>query len=224
MPLLTTLYCTDEDIAVRAAGDYLVLVPRDQVVARSSGASSSGWVVAGSIDYAARGVKAGHVVKLWGAKATPAGTSFGLESSPSLVAVASVATTNLTTRRKGLETGQGEPLGTFSAIEVEVVTLVPQIEDATFDLQQRFGIDEVVPGATSADLYKIRELRQACVLMVLHKLYLAQARQSAKPDDFTAKAKAYAWEVNDVLGRLALHFGATRDEQPAVQRFGRVTR
>lgn len=223
-------YCTDEDIAIRAAGDFVVVVPRDQVVAAGADGvlSGSSWVLSSAsvANFATRGVTPGQMVKLWGAKGTPAGAAFGPESAADLFAVDAVSGATLTLRRKGLASGQGQPPSAIglTGVGFSVVTLYPQIEDASFEIQQRYGIDDAVVGSATADLYKVRELRQATTLTVLHRLYLAMARDSSKPDDFARKASVLRHELSDVLALVALHWGPTGDDRPASIRYGRVTR
>lgn len=223
-------YCTEEDIAIRAAGDFLVVVPRDQVSARAAdGAIGAGtWVLTSATvgSFAARGVLPGQVVKVWGAKGTPAGSAFGPESAADLFVVDAVAGASLTLKRKGLASGQGEPPSAvaLTGVGFAVLTLYPQIEDASFELQQRYGIDDAVVGSATADLYKVRELRQATTLTVLHRLYLAMARDASKPDDFARKASVLRQELSDVLAMVALHWGPTGDDRPPSIRYGRVTR
>lgn len=226
---LAVVYCTDEDLAVRAAGDFGALVPDDQIKAMGADGTiaASAWTLSSAVNFATRGVVAGDMVRLWGAtKGADAAGRFGPESGQHWLAVESVATTVATLRRKGLAAGVGEPPGPsggVNGVSFAVVTLRPQIERASRDLNARFGIDSSQTGRAPSDLYSAEDLREACELTVLHKLYLAASR-SAKADDWKAKAAAYKLELDEVLGRMGVRWGDDGDDRPATVRAGRVSR
>lgn len=226
---LSTVYCTDEDLAVRAAGDYGVLVPEDQVKAIGTDGvlASAGWsLTSSSTNFGTRGVKAGDMVKLWGPKGTAAATRFGPEAPGHWLAIDSVATTTIVLRRKGLAAGVGEPpgpAGGVTGVYFAVYTLWPQIERASRDLNARYFVDSSLAGRAPADLYSTEDLREACELTVLHKLYLALSR-SAQRDDFKVKAGTLKEQLDEVLGRLALRWGSYANDRPPTVRAGRVDR
>lgn len=229
-PLAVT-YCTDEALAVRAGGDFLRLVPRDQD--RASGTdgyfeTATPWVLRSTaVPFATYGVEAGNVVALWGAapargSSSAAFTRFGEKDSPTLFAVDSVSGSTLSLRRKGEASGIGQPPGTadgITAVEFRVITLAPQIEDASYEINQRYAIDPALTARTPGDLYDARELRSATVLTVLWKACLAASRQ---PDDeWAKKALCHKVELDEVLARLSVHWAETtaRYQRPTT-RFG----
>ena len=94
----------------------------------------------------------------------------------------------MTLRRLGLNSGTGQPpvpASDLTGIEFLVTTLDPQTEEASFDLNRRLSIDPLVTGRTPADLYDLRDLRQACVLTVLARRYAAEVR--GNQGDFALK-------------------------------------
>jgi hypothetical protein len=209
-------YCTDEDIAIQAGADFLELCPKDQVLATGVDGTflSDGWTLASaSVNFAGFGLfppapvtpaptpfeVAAPVIALSGG--TPSGLGANI-----LLSVASVAGAGATLRRKGLAAGVGAPPGLVprSGIAFVVPTLAPQIEDASYDLDRRYGVDELVYGRRTADEYDPRELRRACVLTVLYRQYFAAAR--AADDTFARKAKVYQAELTDLLARAAVRW------------------
>ena len=93
-------------------------------------------------------------------------------------------------------------------MEFAILTLGPQIELACYDLNRQFGIDDLIAGRRSADLYDPREIQQATVLMVLYRQYLDMSREAGdQADVFSAKAKRVKAELDDVLGRAVVRWG-----------------
>src|SRR5262249_21315913 len=90
------VYATDEDIAVRAAGDFVLLCPQWQQMASGSDgyfSSSSPWILNSTgVNFAANGVQPNQVVQLTAPK-----TSF--PGSGALFAIDSVAGSSITLRR-----------------------------------------------------------------------------------------------------------------------------
>lgn len=214
-------FATDEHIAIRASGDYSALVPRDNLIAYGSDGvfdDSDRWTLTSSIvDPSARGVRAGCCCLL--TKPTVNYRSPGV-----LLAVSSVGTGSMTLRRRGQSAGVGEPPGTaagLTGVEFAVYSFAPEIEDAYDELRRRFGIDDRIVGRGSGSLWDERELRQALVLTVLSRAYLTAARMAgSQSDDFAAKAKLYRLELDDVLGRIAVHFDGVEEPAAVVRSFG----
>lgn len=207
---LATVYCVDESIAIRASGDYATLVPEWQKLAYGTdGAFASGdlWTLTStSTDFAARGVAANHVVLLTLPKTRYKGGG-------ELFAVESVATTSCTLRRLGQDASVGEPpapTGGLTAVEFRVLTLYPQIEEASFDLNRRFNIDLNVANRDPASLYDQRDLRQACILTVLKARYLAETRTDR--GDFRMKLAAIEQELSQVMDRINIRWGSAGDD------------
>ena len=213
-------FATDEDIAVRASGDFEALCPRDQVVAAGNdGAFNPGspWtLVSASVDFLGQGLRAGQVARL----GRPA-SSFGANGE--LFAIESVATGAITLRRKGQPCGVGQPpapAAGLTGVEFSVRTLGPQIGRASYDLDARFGIDDRVAGRRSVDLGDPFQLREAAVLTVLYRQYQDQSRAGSRnpetgvPDDpFALKARIIKEELDEVLDRLALRWGVDEVER-----------
>ena len=129
-----------------------------------------------------------------------------------LFAIDAVASSTITLRRKGLNTGVGLPPGIAAGVTgltFTINTFIPQIESATRELNRQFGVSSL-PGRTPSDLFDKAELRDACVLLLLSRVYLAQARSTGeRSDDFAAKAKLFSQEYSDALGRLVIHWNGS---------------
>src|SRR3954452_6256472 len=137
MSSTATNYATDEDLALRASADFPLLCPRDQKLASGSdGLFDAGdrWTMwSPSVDFAAQGLAAGHVVQLLAPVATfkPPGEAF---------VVASVGPGRVLLRRKGQPVGIGQPpapAGGIMNVEFLAATLTPQIAEAGYDLDRR---------------------------------------------------------------------------------------
>ncbi len=206
-----TVYATDEDIALRASTDFVVLCPRDQLLGSGVDgvfAPSDLWTLtSASVDFAAFGLLPGQIVRL--TKPTAVFSSNG-----ELFTIQSVAPGAATLRRKGELSGVGQPpspSGGLSSVEFTIRTLGPQIQLACDDINYRFGIDDAIAGRRSLDLYDPGQLREAVVLTVLYKQYLDQGRQfsgaSSAPDDlYSAKSRIAKAELDEVLDRLTLRW------------------
>jgi hypothetical protein len=214
---LTTVYATDENIAIRASGDFAVLCPDWQKLAYGAdGAFVAGapWVLtSASVDFAAAGVTAQHVVLF-----RKPSTSF--KGSGELLAVDSATASAVVLRRLGSALNVGQPpapAGGLAGVEFLIATLDPQIEEASFDLNRKLMIDPNVAGRTPADVYDLRDLRQACVLTVLAQRYAAEVRGSE--GDFALKLAQVRQELTEVLARLQLRWGPTGTDTYATNWF-----
>lgn len=207
MPLLFTNYATDEDIALRASGDFTILCPKDQKLAAGGDgvfASPDLWTLTSSaVDFSAYGLTAGKIVQLTRPLTIykPPGES---------LVIVSVAPNAVTLRRKGQESSVGQPPSPatgLSGVEFSITTLGPQIESASYDLNRRFGIDDLVAGRRISELYDAREVREATVLTVLYRQYLSMSREAGEQrDNFAAKAQAVKSELDDLLARVIIHW------------------
>ena len=208
MITLTTVYATDEDLALRASADYALLCPKDQKsAAGTDGAFNSvdPWsLISPSVNFGAQGVSAGQIAVL-----TKPTTNF--KPPGEALVVSSVNPGSITLRRKGQAPGVGQPPGApggLLGIEFAILTLGPQIQLACYDLNRQFGIDDLVAGRRSVDLYDPREIQQATVLTVLYRQYLDMSRESGdQADVFASKAKRVKAELDDVLGRAVVRWG-----------------
>src|SRR4029077_5216092 len=95
----------------------------------------------------------------------------------------------------------------LAAVVFTVNTLDPQIEEASFDLKRRFGIDELVAGRSSYWVYDLRDLRMATVLSVLLDRYTQETRSDK--GDFALKIGRIRQQLDDVLGRVQVRWGPT---------------
>jgi hypothetical protein len=204
---LSTVYATDENIAIRASGDFALLCPDWQKLAAGiDGVFLPGapWSLgSASVNFSAAGVTSQHVVLL-------RKPSSAFKGSGELLAVESASGTTLTLRRLGSGPNLGQPPSPASGltgVEFLVATLDPQIEEASFDLNRRFGIDPMVAGRTPSDVYDLRDLRQACVLTVLAQRYSSETRGSS--GDFALKLSQVKQELSEVLARLQLRWDSS---------------
>jgi hypothetical protein len=209
-------YCTDEDIAVRAGGDMITLCPPwQQMAAGTDGAFLTGfpWVLTStSTNFATNGVQPNHVVQL----STP---KVNFPGGGALLAVDSVATggASITLRRLHKDLGIGNPPAPsagLTGVSFVVNTLDPQIEEASFDLKRRFGIDETIVARTSSWIFDLRDLRMATVLSVLLARYTQEAR--GDKGDFPRKINQLKVELAQVLDRVQVRWGPFgNSEEPA---------
>jgi len=224
MSTLTTVYATDEDIAIRASADFPILCPKDQKLAAGSdgsfGASLPWTLASSSVDFSACGLSPGNIILL-----TKPVASFK-PPGDALVVVAT-APFAVTLRRKGLRIGAGQPPTPPTAlmgVEFAAVTLGPQIESASYDMNRRYGIDDLVPGRRVVDLYDPREIREATILSVLYQQYVAMSRETGdQGDTFGAKAALVKAELDDLLDRVVVRWGsqvAPTAAEGSTNRFG----
>jgi len=213
---LSIVYANDEDVAVRATGDFAVLAPDWQKAAfGTDGAFAPGepWTLtSATVDFEAAGVKSGHVVSL-------RKPSSLFKGAGELLAVASASGNKLVLRRIGARAGEGAPpapAAGASGVEFLIATLWPQIEEASFDLNRRFNIDPKVSGRSPDALYDRRDLRAACVLSVLVQRYAAETRGGE--GDFPLKLQTIQSELSEVLARLAIRWN-TAGESRATSMF-----
>lgn len=194
-------YATDEDVAVAAPADFLLICPRDQVLAAGQDGSFLGaepWTLrSATIDFAGTGAGPGGVVVLLGPS-----SAFAAPGEVLGIAAAGAGTVEL--RRKGLAAGRGRPPGPaagLSGVEFLVPTLEPQLAAAAGELGWRFGL---AAGATPEELDEaagLADLRAAAVLTVLRGRY---ADLGGDPGGtFTAKLEWVRSELGAVLGRIA---------------------
>lgn len=204
-------YATDEDVAIRAPADFAILCPRDQKVACGSDGRfdlSDLWTLrSASTDFSARGVVPGQVVQLLGPTATfrPPGES---------LVVMAASGDSVTLRRKGRASGLGQPPsgpGGLVSVVFTIATLTPQIEEASFALDRRFGISDLIAGRDVLGLLDPRELREATVLTVLHRQYLAMSRDAggSNQDALASKAGFVKADLDELLARMVLQWRTT---------------
>ncbi|MDX2038877.1 MAG: hypothetical protein SFX72_19685 [Isosphaeraceae bacterium] len=204
--MLTPRYATDEDLALRIHNDYPTICPRDQKLAGGVDGMISGsdrWLLqSASVDFSAQGITEGNIVTL--TKPTtafhPPGESFAVES---------VDANGVRLRRKGHGAGIGQPPATpagLVGIEFVVLTFGPQVANAAYELERRFGISSLENSKDPESLVDSRALREATILTVLYKQYLELSRESSGDrDTFAAKSQLLKAELDQLLARLTIH-------------------
>jgi hypothetical protein len=202
---VSTVYATDESIAVRAAGDFPTLCPPWQYLASATdGVFSSGtpWVLSSaSSNFTAAGIAANHVVwlKKTGAYFTGSGVLYAVES---------VSTTTLTLRMIGQASGVGlapGPSAGLTSVNFVVPTLYPQIEEASFAINRQYAIDPNITGRAPSNIYDLRDLRMACILKVLLTRLDAEVQQ--KDTSWSLKREQYGADLSLVMDRLQVRWG-----------------
>ena len=216
---LEQVWCTDEHIAIRAHGDFQALLPKSQILA----AGADGVIAAGNLwqvtsattDFQGQGVTLGHVVQLISPRPNFPG-------SGRLFAVSAVSGAAVTLRAIGQGDGVGQPpvsAAGLSGIGFVVGTFSPQIEDASYRLNQRFGIHPEFPRAAPSHIADARVLRQAAVCTVLYRAYLIETR--TQTGDFAFKLAEMRQEMTEAMEQCVIRWGgsASAESQPPTTYF-----
>jgi hypothetical protein len=206
IPALTTpVYCTDEDIAARAGGDFVTLCPAwQQMAAGTDGYFNNGspWVLnSTATNFGTNGVAPNQVVLLSAPKSQYPGTG-------QLLAIDSVNGTAITLRRlyKDLNVGAPPaPSAGLTSVAFTINTLDPQSATASFDIKRRFGIDETIYDRSSTWVFDLQDLRMAAVFTVLMARYTQEARTDK--GDFARKIQLIKVELQQVLDRVQVRWG-----------------
>lgn len=219
---LDSVYCTDEDVCVRATGDFAQLAPAWQSLAAGTDGAfdpADRWTLTSTtVDFGAQGVKPGHVcvLTLRGAFA-PSGEAF---------AVGAVAGNACTLRRVGKPAGVGQPPAPapgLAGVSFSVATLDPQIEEASYAVNNLEGIDPDLPWATQERLKDARELREFTVLTVLERQYAENVQ--GKDGAFALRLAQVSAQLVGVKARLVLKWGPKGESKsPTTFLSGRVGR
>jgi hypothetical protein len=207
-PQTCPVYCSDEDILVHAGGDFGILCPAWQQMAQGNDgafAPGSPWVLtSASVDFAANGVNPNQVVWLTAPKSQyPGGGHF--------LAVDSVSGNSVTLRRpyKNLNVGQPPaPSAGLTGVSFTINTLDPQIAEASYDIKQRFAIDDnPVIGTQRASwwIYDLQVLRVATIYTVLLERYTQETRTDG--GDFEKKVVRFRQKLDDALARVQVRWG-----------------
>lgn len=215
-PPLATVYCTDEAIAIRCNSDHQVLTPDANLVAEGSDGSfiaPDRWTLhSATVDFESQGVKPGSLVTI-----RDTGTTKRIRGSGSLLVAATIAGKTVTLRRIGMAAGLGQPPAPadgLTGVAFGVSTLAPQIEQASDELNRRFGIDPAKASREPDWIYDRRELEEATMLTVLLRQYTVDARTS--DGDFPLKIREIKVALDAALSRLQLKWGPRGDSgQPA---------
>lgn len=214
---ITPVYCLDEHIAVRAYGDYPLVVPRSQRLAYGVDGAfdpSDRWkLTSSSVDFTTRAISAGNVIHL-----TKPSTQF--KGGGIQFGIASVSASGLTLRVIGQDDGEGEPpapAAGLSGVEFTIATFKPQIEDVSYQLNERFNIRE------PTSLNDQRVLREATVLMVLYRAYSTLAR--TRDGEYAMKAYEVEQDRDAAVNRVVLRWtNSDPAQQPTTLFSTRITR
>lgn len=201
-------YATDEDILVHAGGDYAALTPSwQQMAGGADGAFAPGspWVLSSpSVNFEANGVGPNQVVWLTAPKTQfPGGGAF--------LAVDSVSGNSVTLRRPYKPQNVGmppAPAAGLSGVAFAINTLDPQIEEASYELKQRFAIDDSTfagPFRSSSWIYDLQVLRVATVYSVLLERYTQESRTGS--GDFDRKVTRCRQKYDDAVSRIQIRWG-----------------
>jgi hypothetical protein len=215
-PQLATTWCTDEDIAVRSGPDYWTLAPHDQVLAAGSdGVFASGfpWVMTSATNaFDVQGVAVGSVVLLTTPIFKGSGSKFG---------VSAVSGNTITLRTLGSPDGMGVapgPPAGITGVTFAIRTLKPQIEDASYRLNSRFGIDPNFALSAPKLIYDPRQLNQACALMVIGRMLATSTR--TKDGDFARKLGIFQDAQKAAEAILQVRWNQYNDNPPPTTFFG----
>lgn len=218
---LATVYAQDEDLAIRCDGDFAVLTPNSNLLASGDdgvfGMGNPWLLTSASNDFTVQGVAVGNIVKLTSvAQTPPAKPLLPWGASGGYFAVGVVAANALTLRRIGLSDGLGfppSPPGGATAVKFAIETLGPQIEQASDDINRRFGIDPASSTRAPANLYDLRELQEATMLTVLLRKYTSDVR--TKDGAYPVKIREITAQLDATLARLSIRWGPSADVPPA---------
>lgn len=219
-PSQATSFCTDEDVARRCVGDYAVLCPKWQTLAKGAdgvfGAGDRWRLSSASVgDWSARGVAPGAIVHLSEPRSRYPGEGW-------LYAVGAVETTQLVLRGIGLDANDGEPpgpVGGLSAIVFNLPTLAPQIVDASLEAAELYGLDPNVAGRAPTDVYDPNDaMNRFTLLHVLAWLYGSTMR--SERGDWAMKAKGYLLELERMKAAHQVKLGATGEDAAPRDLFG----
>jgi hypothetical protein len=214
-------YCSDEDLLVHAGGDFGVLCPAWQQMAQGSdGVFLAGypWVLrSASVNFQANSVAPNQVVWLTTPKVQyPGGGHF--------LAIDSVSGNTITLRRpyKDINVGMPPaPADGLSAVTFAINTLDPQIAEASYDIKQRFAIDDN-PGQgiqrSSTWIYDLQVLRVATVYTVLLERYTQETR--TERGDFEKKVVRFRQKLDDAMARVQIRFGPFGNSAEPATLFG----
>ncbi len=225
---INSVLSTDESLLIRCGGDFGVLCPEWQKSASGIDGvlDATTWeLTSTACNFEANGVEANQVIRFDRPTAVFAGAGewFAVESvrtdatdvlDPETEEVISTTYAYvLTLRRPGKLASVGQPPPSVANVRFTVLTMVPQLEEASFWLYQRFSLDDNIPNRKPTDAYDLRVLRDACVLKVLQCRYLAESRDPNT--DFSMKHKEVSRDLADALEIIRLKWGPIGESQPS---------
>ncbi len=211
-------YCNDEDILVRAGGDFATLVPPWQLMAAGADgvfAAGSRWVLtSASVNFQNNAVSPNQVVQLTHPKSQ-------YQGGGQFLAIDSVQDNTITLRRPYKANGVGQPPAPavgLTGVSFTIATLDPQIAEASFDLKQRFGIDELVAPRTSTWIYDLQVLRKAAAFTVLYDRYVSENRSAT--GDFQWKLGHIRNQREEAIAQLQVRWGPFGNSSEPATIFG----
>ncbi len=215
-PQLAITYASDEDAYAIGGADFGVICPENNLIAKGvDGVFATGdlWTLTSATnDFTAQGAKSGQILQLLGPSVA--------YKQPQFLAVESVSGSSCTLRRAGFAVGIGVPpgpVGGLIGITFKILTLYPQLENAAYDLNDQFGIDENIPWRAPLAVYDPRQFRRLTILRVFYELYMSINR--SKAGDFADKQKYWQTEYDDVLSMTTIHWGQLGLQQAPTGRF-----
>ncbi|MBU6430278.1 MAG: hypothetical protein KGR26_14785 [Cyanobacteria bacterium REEB65] len=218
--LLTTVYAKDEDIAVACGPDFATLVPHDQLLASGTdgvfGNANQWQLTSASNDFATQGVAVGNVIRITG----PSSANSAWKGNGSKYAVSAVSTNTLTLRNLGQPDNVGLPPGPSAGatgVKFVIATFGPQIEDVSYWLNSRWGIDPAFQQISPDQVYDLRQLNRACVLDVVVRALTNATR--TKDGDFARKLDRFANDLADINAILQIRWNQINENPPPSTRF-----
>jgi hypothetical protein len=209
---LAVVYCTDEDIAVICYADFVTLAPKDQILAQGSDGVFTPedlWTLnSAGTDFNAQGLAVGNIVQLLGPTPPFKGSGFKY-------AVAAVNPNQVTLRRVGQPPNFGQPIapaGGITGVSFLVTTFTPQIQYASYDINQRYGIDPNFALIAPQQIYDPRALQQVTAMTVVVWAYETDTR--SKDGDFANKLRRFACHLDGLLARYDLKWNTATGENP----------
>lgn len=200
---VSTRFCTDEDIAVQAGDDFAVLSAKlPRIAFGTDGAITGGaWLLTSvSVNFATNGAASNQVVHVWDKNTFKGGGE--------LFAVDSASVSGLTVRWPGQASTAGQSPGGITDVgplNFEIRTFSAQIESVSYELYQRFGIDENVLLRGPDQIYDARVLQRAAVLSVLYRRYASATR--SKEGDFAGKMIQVKADLDAALSACQVRWG-----------------
>jgi len=217
---LSVVYATDEDIVATAGADFVNLAAKSARLALGADGYfdvPEPWTLRSpSTDFLALGVTSNMIINL-------TGPSSHFRTNE-LLAVDSASGDSLVLRWPGQALNVGFPpgrtvnLGEATGVKFEIRTLSAQIEDACYEINERFGIDPAKACRSPDSIYDQRTLRNITVYWVLANAYANGTRD--EKGDWSLKAGRYKGMLDDAIARASVRWGPTGDSQPPSNVFG----
>lgn len=215
-PVVPTLLCTDEDIAVHAIDDFAVLATKlPRIAYGTDGAlAANAWVLtSASVNFQSYGAASNQIVVLQ--------DKVNFRGGGELLAVDIASSGGATLRWPGQAANVGQPPGPpagATSVTFTIRTFASQIEAVSYELYQRYGIDPNIAWRAPSWAYDLRVLQRACILMVLYRRYASAVR--TKEGDFAAKVAQTREDLDAALDLCQLRWGPTGVMQPSSTIFG----